>query len=220
MKKSKKILMFIIIVFIIAILGFLAYHFLNSTSSKPEVKVIKKIESYGYNLNENETDLYKDEFDELSKILSKDDVDYEAYAKSIAKLFIIDFYTLDNKLSKNDIGGTDFIKEDMRDNFIEEARSTFYKYLEVDNKDRNQDLPEVSEITDISLENTTFIIKDTKTITSSKSKSKTANKSIGTTVDAYKVTITWDYKEDFGYEKSANMIIIKEGKKLYIVEMD
>ncbi len=221
MKKSKKILIFIIIVFVVAIFGFLAYYFLNSTPSKTEVKVIKKIDGYGYNLNENETDLYKDEFDELSKILSKDDVDYEAYAKSIAKLFIIDFYTLNNKLSKNDIGGTDFIKEDMRDNFIDEARSTFYKYLEVDSKNRNQDLPEVSEIKDVSLENTSFVIKDTKTTTtSSKVKSKTANKNVGTTVDAYKVTITWDYKEDFGYENNANMIIIKKDKKLYIVEMD
>lgn len=220
MKKSKKILIALIIIVILAIIGILLYNYFSKDEPK-EVKTIKSISGYGYELKENETELYKNEFENLDKILSKDEVDYEEYAKSIAKLFIIDLYTLDNKLSKNDIGGTDFIKEDMRDNFIDEVRSTFYKYLEVDSEDRNQDLPEVSEITDISIENTTFVIKDTKTTTkSSKSKYKTEDKNVGETVDAYKVTISWDYKEDFGYENNANMIIIKEDKKLYIVEMD
>lgn len=215
MKKSKRVLIMLIIIVILAIVGILLYNYFTSDEPK-EVKTIKSIPEYGYELKENETELYKDEFDNLDKILSKKEVDYEEYAKQIAKLFIIDFYTLDNKLSKNDIGGIDFIKDDMRDNFIEEARSTFYKYLEVDSSDRNQDLPIVSEIKDVEIENTTFVINDNKTTTSS---SKTTI-SKGTQVDAYKVTISWDYKEDYGYEKEANMIIIKEDKKLYIVEMD
>lgn len=215
MKKSKKILITLIIIVILAIVGILLYNYFTSDEPK-EVKTIKSIPEYGYELKENETELYKDEFDNLDKILSKKEVDYEEYAKQIAKLFIIDFYTLDNKLSKNDIGGTDFIKDDMKDNFIEEARSTFYKYLEVNSSDRNQELPIVSEIKDVEIENTTFVIKDSKT-TTSKTKTTTSK---GTQVDAYKVTISWDYKEDYGYEKEANMIIIKEDKKLYIVEMD
>lgn len=215
MKKSKKILITLIIIVILSIIGIFLYNYFSKDEPK-EVKTIKSIPEYGYELKENETKLYKDEFDNLDKILSKKEVDYEEYAKQIAKLFIIDFYTLDNKLSKNDIGGTDFIKDDMKDNFIEEARSTFYKYLEVDSEDRNQDLPIVSEIKDVEIENTTFVIKDSKT-TTSKTKTTTSK---GTQVDAYKVTISWDYKEDYGYEKEANMIIIKEDKKLYIVEMD
>ena len=51
------------------------------------------------------------------------------------------------------------------------------------------------------------------------SKTRTTTSS-GTVVDAYKVTISWKYKEDYGYEKEANMIIVKQDKKLYIVEMD
>lgn len=215
MKKSKKILITLIIIVILSIIGILLYNYFSKDEPK-EVKTIKSIPEYGYELKENETKLYKDEFDNLDKILSKKEVDYEEYAKQIAKLFIIDFYTLDNKLSKNDIGGTDFIKDDMRDNFIEEARSTFYKYLEVNSSDRNQELPIVSEIKDVEIENTTFVIKDSRT-TTSKTKTTTSK---GTQVDAYKVTISWDYKEDYGYEKEANMIIIKEDKKLYIVEMD
>lgn len=217
MKKSKKLLIALIILVLIAIAGILIYKFCFKEEAK-EVKVIKRISNYGYELKENETEVYKKEFENLDKILSNKEVNYEEYAKSIAKLFIMDFYTLDNKLSKNDIGGVDFIEESMKDNFIEQARSTFYKYLEVKSSDRNQDLPEVSEITDVSVENTTFTIRDTKTTTTSSYKKTTTYP--GTEVDAYKVTISWDYKEDFGYEKEAKMIIIKQDKKLYIVEMN
>ena len=130
----------------------------------------------------------------------------------------MDFYTLDNKLSKNDIGGTQFIEEDMRDNFIEEARSTFYKYVEVKSDDRTQDLPIVSSIDEVSIEDTTFTIYD-KTTTTTTSKYKKTTTASGTTVDAYKVTISWSYKEDLDYETEANMILIKDENKLYIVEV-
>ena len=201
MKKSRKIIISLIVIILIAIIGLIVYKTVFNNSQE-EVKIIKSIKDYDYNLKENETELYKTEFNELDKILSKKNVDYEEYAKSIAKLFIIDFYTLNNKLSKNDIGGTEFIKEDMRDNFIEEARSTFYKYVEVIDG-RTQELPEVSNITDVSVEKAEFKYSDN-------------------TIDenAYKVSISWDYVEDLGYEKEASMIIVKQDKKLYIVEMD
>ena len=201
MKKSRKIIISLIVIILIAIIGLIVYKTVFNNSQE-EVKIIKSIKDYDYNLKENETELYKTEFNELDKILSKKNVDYEEYAKSIAKLFIIDFYTLNNKLSKNDIGGTEFIKEDMRYNFIEEARSTFYKYVEVIDG-RTQELPEVSSITDVSVEKTEFKYSD-KTIDE----------------NAYKVSISWDYVEDLGYEKEASMIIVKQDKKLYIVEMD
>lgn len=201
MKKSRKIIISLIVIILIAIIGLIVYKTVFNDSQK-EVKIIKRIKDYDYNLKENETELYKTEFNELDRILSKKNVDYEEYAKSIAKLFIIDFYTLNNKLSKNDIGGTEFIKEDMRDNFIEEARSTFYKYVEVIDG-RTQELPEVSNITDVSVEKAEFKYSD-KTIDE----------------NAYKVSISWDYVEDLGYEKEASMIIVKQDKKLYIVEMD
>ena len=217
-KKSKKILIFLIVLVLVAIIGILVYSFCFKEDEQ-EIKVIKTISKYGYTLDENETQIYKDEFNNLDKILSEKEVDYEAYAKSIAKLFIMDFYTLDNKLSKNDIGGTQFIEENMRDNFIEEARSTFYKYVEVKSDDRTQDLPIVSSIDEVSIEDTTFTIYD-KTTTTTTSKYKKTTTASGTTVDAYKVTISWSYKEDLGYETEANMILIKDDNKLYIVEMD
>ena len=215
-KKSKKII--ILSLFVILLLG--AYFIYNKyyNSNEDEVKVINTITKYNYTLKENETEIYKDEFSNLKKILKEDDVDYEKYAISISKLFIIDFYTLSNKLSKNDIGGTQFIKEDMRDNFIDQARNTFYRYIEVNNK--NQDLPTVKGITDVSVQKTTFGIKDLSTTTTSSSYYKKTTSSNVTQVDAYKVSISWEYEDDYGYETKANLVLIKDNKKLAIVEMD
>lgn len=219
MKKIKKILIMLIILVTFLIIGVLVYKFYFKTD-KNEVKVIKTIAKYGYTLDENETKLYKEEFEKLDKILSSEDINYEDYAKEVSKLFIIDFYTLSNKLSKNDIGGTQFIKEDMRDNFIDQARSTFYKYVEVKSDKRTQKLPEVSVINDIKIENTKFAIKDKTTTTKTTKVNRYKKSSNETIVDAYKVTISWSYKEDLGYETEAKMILIKDNNKLCIVEMD
>ncbi len=214
MKKIKKILLIILILSIIGLLSFIVYEKFFNTEKENEVKVIKTIPGYGYNLDDNETVVYKEEFNNLEKILSSSEVNYEDYALSIAKLFIIDFYTLDNKLSKNDIGGVSYIHPLVKDNFIEEARSTFYKYLEVKTDKRTQKLPEVSNIIDEKIENTTFKIKSNNTTTNKN------NKVTYETVDAYKVTISWEYKEDLGYESECKIIIIKKDNMLYIVEMD
>ncbi len=203
MKKIKKILIILIILILIAIIGALVYYNYQGQKPRKEVKIVKYINGYGYELKENETKLYKDTFEKLDKELSNKTINESNYAKLVAQLFIIDFYTLNNKLSKNDIGGLEFIKESMKDNFIEEARSGFYKYVELDSEKRNQELPEVSVINDVNVENTSFTYTD-----------KTVDE------NAYKVTISWDYKKDLGYEKEAKMIIVKDNKKLYVVEMD
>lgn len=201
-KKRKKKIIIALFIVIIIISSFFIYNNVINNKNKDEVKIAKVIDKYNYNLYENETLLYQEKFDELEKILSKEDIDYDSYAKKIAELFIIDFYTLTNKVSKNDIGGVEFIIPSLKDNFIEQARSTFYRYIEVDSS-RTQKLPEVSDITSVNVENTSFKYKDKK-------------------VDdnAYKVSIEWEYKEDLNYEKEANMILVKENNKLYIVEMD
>lgn len=215
MKKIKKIILIIIILSIIGLLSFIVYEKFFNTKEENEVKVIKTIPGYGYTLDDNETLIYKEEFNNLEKILSDSEVNYEEYAKAIAKLFIIDFYTLDNKISKNDIGGVSYVHPLIKDNFIEEARSTFYRYLEVKTDKRTQKLPIVSKINNVEIENTSFKMKNTITTTTSKN-----NKVTYETVDAYKVTISWEYKEDLGYETECKMIIIKKDNMLYIVEMD
>ena len=64
MKKSKKILIALIILVLLLIIGMLVYMFFFKTDEN-EVKVIKTISKYGYTLDENETALYKEEFEKL-----------------------------------------------------------------------------------------------------------------------------------------------------------
>lgn len=213
MRRIRRLLIILIIIVLVGIGAYYVYE--NYIKESDEPKVIKKIKKYDYELNNKETKLYKTTFDELDKILSKKNVDYEAYAKTISKLFIIDFYTLDNKMSKNDIGGVQFIKESMRDNFIEQSRGTFYRYVE-QKEGRTQKLPVVSKIKSVSVQKTTYMVKDLETTTNKKVKTEPS----GTEYEAYNVSITWDYEKDLGYETQANLTLIKDGIKLYIVEMD
>lgn len=199
--KNKKIILITLIVIVSITIGVLCYLTYFKSDKPEENKTIKTIEKYGYTLNNYSTDLYKIEFNTLNDILTKETVDYDEYAKQISKLFIIDFYTLENKLSKNDIGGTEFIKPDIKDNFIEKSRSTFYKYLEV-KETRVQDLPVVSAIISAEVSKTTFEYKD------------------GTKdEEAYKVTISWEYEVDLGYETKKELTLVKENNKLYIIEV-
>ena len=64
MKKSKKILITLIVLVLLLIIGMLVYMFFFKTDEN-EVKVIKTISKYGYTLDENETALYKEEFEKL-----------------------------------------------------------------------------------------------------------------------------------------------------------
>ena len=200
--RKKRYTSIIIILVILLILGIIGFIYLNKDEEKSVIKVERTIPGYEYTLEENEIEIYKDTFKKLESILDEEEIDKEEYAKCISELFIIDFYTLDNKLSKNDIGGVQFVYPSIKDNFVEKARSTFYKYLEV-KEGRTQSLPVVSEITSVLAEKTLFKVKDTK-----------ENK------EAYKVSISWEYEEDLDYEKEAIIYVVEESNKLYIIEMD
>ena len=200
--RKKRYTSIIIILVILLILGIIGFIYLNKDEEKSVIKVERTIPGYEYTLEENEIEIYKDTFKKLESILDEEEIDKEEYAKCISELFIIDFYTLDNKLSKNDIGGVQFVYPSIKDNFVEKARSTFYKYLEV-KEGRTQSLPVVSEITSVLAEKTLFKVKDTK-----------ENK------EAYKVSISWEYEEELDYEKEAIIYVVEENNKLYIIEMD
>src|SRR5574344_695528 len=117
MKKRSNKGFIIVIIVILAIIGGLLYYYYKG-SNKNETKVVKKINNYNYTLKSNATNLYKEKFNELSTLLNKSTVDDETYVKKISELFIIDFYTLDNKSSKNDVGGTEFVYPSEVDNFV------------------------------------------------------------------------------------------------------
>lgn len=195
----KKIL--IIVLVIAAIL--LGYKLVtNKPADLSEVKVQTKIKGYHYELTANKTALYKNYFNQLNNILTKSNIDEEAYAKLVVKMFIADFYDLNSKISKNDIGGTTFIYPKSLENFKLNANDTLYKYI--DNKvigNRTQSLPIVKEVKIDNIESTQIQLDNEA-------------------VEGYRVSVHWLYKKDLGYQTKADLELIKEDKYLYITKLD
>lgn len=203
-KRKNKSDTLIIIVFVmigVLLFGFLGYRVYNDFFNKPDAK--KEIESiglYGYSLHDRDSSAYKDTFKELNKALSTNNIDYKNYATLVSKLFIMDLFTLDNKLGSTDIGGLQFIHKDLKENFKENMGDTIYKYVEIniDGK-RTQELPVVKEVTisDVLETKYTYNNKD---------------------YPAYVVTANWEYEKDLGYQKSMKITFIKDKNILYIVK--
>ena len=202
-KKVKRFLIIFLIIVVAAVGGFVFYEMTNT--SKVTIKkatVLNEIKEYGYTLKSNKSKAYKKEFANLATILNSDSVDEEAYLKSITKLFILDFYTLSDKVANTDVGGVDFIHTDAKTNFLEKAEDTIYKYVENNMYGgRRQSLPTVQDVTVEDIQNVSF----------------TLNKETDT--NAYQVTVSWTYTEENDYQNKATLTFAHEGKKLSLVEM-
>lgn len=202
LKKKVVILIILIVVLILCITGFILYKTL-SKNQVAEAKVIDSIEEYGYVLEDDQPKIYQDLFKELSKVLQAENVDEEEYARLISQMFSIDFYNLENKISKNDVGGTMFISTDYVDNFTLKASDTVYKYIEHNlYNDRDQNLPVVTSSSVNKLENVTY---EYKSINDD---------------NAYEVTVNLEYEEDLGYPTEIVLTLIHNDKKLEICEME
>jgi len=206
MHQKLKLLIFPILAVMIGITIYILFLNKEQKVKEPKIgppKVINEIKDYGYKLDENKGERYKNLFIELKTELEKETIDKENYAKLISKLFVIDFYTLKDKITKNDVGGTLFIHEAIRENFIEQAKDTIYKYIENNvYGDRMQKLPKVISVEVLEVKQKSFTYlnkKDPK---------------------AYEVSLSWTYEEDLGYETSTKIILVHEENKLAIVQMD
>ena len=127
-KKTGVILLIILI--LTGVLGYYTYTNFFVKKTKEEVKEVSKIDNYGYTLYDNQSKEYKKMFEELNTVLLKKEIDYNKYVELISKMFIIDFYTLDNKLTNLNIGGVDFVHSSIVSNFKEKAKEIIEKRLE------------------------------------------------------------------------------------------
>lgn len=202
MKKKLGIIIVIIVVSIVVLTTILIKMWPKSNGQE-EVRVINQIEEYGYILEEDETSLHKNYFEELVDVLDASSVDEEKYAELVVKLFVSDFYNLDNKITKNNVGGIQYITDAAEENMVLKAKDTIYKYVEnnLDNT-RKQKLPIVTDIEVTDIKNIDF--------------------EYGTKEDeeAYEVVVNWTYKEDLGYQDEATIRLIHDGKKLGIAELE
>lgn len=205
-KKVKRNILILLIIISLCIIIFGVLNFINnSKQNSKEVKIVNTIKEYGYNLKDNKSKKYQDMFKELKTILEKDEVDEEEYVKQISKMYIYDFYTLNDKSAKTDVGGVDFVYQSFQNNFLTNAESTYYKYVESNiYKQRTQELPTVSKINIETIDKISYEYED-----------KTDD-------DAYQVEINWSYTSDeySDYQKEATLIFVHEGKRLSLVELN
>lgn len=198
--KDKKIIaLFIITGVLLFILLFIKiyFDFFNNDTGKEK---IDSIGFYGYSLQKSDTEIYETYYKELSDTLNQDSVDYNNYAKLISKLFLIDLFTLDNKLGSTDIGGLEFLHKDLRDNFKENMGNGMYSFVKMNlDGERKQELPIVKDVMIDDVFETKY----------------TYNK---VEYPSYLITATIEYEKDLGYQKNIKLTIIKDDKILYVVK--
>ena len=205
--KIKKTALVICLILFIYFIGGIIYNFtrkeekevVNNNNNKIVDNAVT-IKGYSYILYEDESTIYTDEFKKLKNNLEGKKIDYKEYAKSISKMFIIDLYSLNLKKNMYDVGGIDFIYPDSQDNYKLNVQNTLYKYME-DNSEgkRKQELPEVKNVKINEVEETTYKIKEKE-------------------YDAYKINVDIEYVKDLEYDKKAELILIKDGEYIHIVE--
>lgn len=205
--KLKKGVKKILIILLLVIIGSLLIYYLvfyNHKSAK-KIKILTSIKEYGYELKDNKSAEYKKLFYQLEKELKKDPVKEEEYVKIISKMFILDYYSLEEKLAKTDVGGSDFVHSKARKDFFEKSEDTMYKYVESNlYGGRNQKLPTVKEVTVKNVEQTPFIYGDS------------------TDENAYKVEVEWTYTDtstSSGYQTEGTLVFVHEDQKLSLVEL-
>ena len=202
--KLGRIFALLLIVCLLGYLGVLAYEKLSVRESKTKkVKNISTIKEYDYVLKENATAYFKKLFKKLDSALSKDEVDEEEYASLVCQMFVADFFNLDNKISKNDVGGVQFVYKDYRTDFEKYAMDSIYKSVENNvYGNRRQNLPIVENVKCLKTGNSTF--------------------KYGESSDEKAFTFNFDteYKEDLGYQTEGSMTIIHNEKKLEVASLD
>lgn len=203
---KKKVSMFVIILILIVavIVGFILFSKnLKSDDNTIKVESVDTIEGYDYNLNSNATKYYKELFKELKGVLEADSVDQDKYAELVAKLFVSDFYNLDNKVSKNDIGGVQYVYKDFRGDFSKLAANSIYKNVESNvYNNRNQELPIVTKVSLEKGTNETFKYGDNKDD------------------EAYVINFDITYDNDLGYQTSGTITLIHNDKKLEVAALE
>ena len=204
LKKQKrkdwiKGLLLVLVLFIIAGLVLYGYGYLMKTKNEVvnSANVFDSIEQYGYTLNDNVTQYYKDEFNKLKTM--EDD---KEIATQVAKLFVIDIYSINYKINKYEVTSMQYFYSDKRDMHRQKMVDTIYKYVE-DNSydDRKQELPEVKEVTVKEVKEDKYKMGDEKR-------------------DSYVVTLGISYVKDLGYDKLAEVTLVKDGNNYSVVSYD
>lgn len=210
MKKKRRIKVWPIITIIILILvGILLFclkdiYFTLKNKNQNQVTILSEIPSYGYTLNENDSKYFSSLFKELKKSLESSEHDEKEYANLVSQLFLVDFYSLNSAINKNDIGGTQFVWKDYQSDFIKKAKTSLYSYVENNiYGDRKQQLPVVTEVSIVSAKPQKISFADIK-----------VNDDNG-----YVVTANLIYAQNLGYPTKVELMLVHNDQKLEIAQM-
>ncbi|MCI8498099.1 MAG: hypothetical protein HFG33_01685 [Bacilli bacterium] len=190
----------IIVLLLATSVGWYIFKNRNSQEEKPkEIKKLDTIEGYGYNLEDRDTVLFRENFEKLRDVLKQTPIDYLEYAKRLGTLYIIDLYTISNKVNQYDVGGSEYVYESKRDNYELKVKNTLYKYVE-DNTygKRIQFLPEVASIDVVDVKEEKVKIGDQE-------------------YDGYSLSLSWEYVKDLGYDTKCILKLAKIDDKLYVI---
>ena len=206
--KSKFLICIILVILIVG--GYFTYNKFIKKDEASSPKVVDEIKKFNYVVNENDTKLFKSIFRELKTILSKKEIDEKKYAETISKLFVVDFFNLDNKTSKNDVGGVQFVYSSYKSDFVDYAREGIYKQVSSTlDKKRTIKLPKVTSVKITNTEevdaSSIFDLDDFN----DEGKSK-----------AYEITLEWEYKNGSGFQNKAILTVVKDGNKLSVAKME
>ncbi len=217
MRKNKKIkydnillVVFISIFFLLLVItGFMAIKLIKELNGnkEPVVEVVDRMDNFDYQLTGNNTSYFKSLYYDLKDLLTdekKENFD-EEYAKLVSQLFVADFYDLNSKLDKTDVGGVQFVWKDKRESFKDfatDSESGIYYYVEnnVYGK-RNQELPIVKKVEVESIEKISY------------SKEGYSDES------AYQVNLIISYQKDLGYPKNCELLLLHNQDKIEVIEM-
>ena len=204
----------LVIIAVLSVVGFLCYKVLGDNKTDKPQETVKKnlneIAGYGITLDDQDSELYKELFNDLKKNLEGKDINYKEYAKSIAQMYIVDLYSINTKLNKYDIS-TELIWPTIAENYRTQVLDTLYTYVQDNSRgQRDQNLPEVNKI------DVDKIIETKFTYNNGTDKDKSDDK----TYEGYQIDLSWSYRVKLGYDTSATVIVIKDDNKLYVVEQN
>ncbi|MCI8588217.1 MAG: hypothetical protein HFG40_01040 [Bacilli bacterium] len=201
--RNSGLIMIVLLLLLGLVVGGCYYGYKEFLSPKSStIQTVAKIDDYAYYLNSNATRLYKKYYKLLEKELEDSKVDEEKYVTLISQLFAIDFYTLDNKITNQDIGGVQFIAATLQERFKEEASQSIYKYIQNNmRKKRTQELPEVKKATVTNVKREKY------------------EKGNFRDFSAFTTTVELEYIEDMGYPEELKLHFVHEENKLVLVEI-
>lgn len=201
MKKKYKVWLVVILVVIILISGIGLYRYFHPVTKREQIKinVLDTISEFGYTIDDRDTELYKNEFNDLKQILENNEIDKQAYSEKVARMFIIDLFTINSKINKYDVGGSYFYHSNKRNMYESKVKDSLYDLVEDDSYgDRKQELPIVKEIETVSVSESTYTLDDSE-------------------VSSFVIHLKWSYEKDLGYDTEGQVIVVTDGIKQSVV---